>query len=362
MACNYNKIEYPLSKISDLEKLRVDIIDALNEVGVACDASTSFHDLPDYILKIGGTNTSNWPLDLSSIGYNANDCRTASYRYMLSCLRDENSNQRSYLNLSNLINTAINTEIPKSRIIANMWNSYPSSYKATKEMMFYNWDGAFCPMIDTTDARTMTNWFNGASKLVYVPLLNTANVTRFGGVFANNTHNLLEWPEFDLRSVDAAESIYYNGTGYAYICGFKNFGRDPSTGTLNQIDSIYADFMFFAVNAGAWWYPCHGGILVHPMWFYKPGRGDLAVFYMNILSCDALYYYDTDLNIQSSTDISYNALYNIITSIADVSNDPDVTWTPKFRIKTSVHNNSDVWDPTFDRMLQDKGWAIEITN
>ena len=360
MACNYNKIEYPLSKISDLEKLRVDIIDALNDVGVACDASTSFHDLPDYILKIGGTNTTNWPLNLSSIGYTAEDCRRASYRYMLSFMIDNTTSTRSYLNLSNLITSAISIELPKSIAKANSWNSLSSSQQANKDSFFSGWDGAFCPYIDTTNATTMNNWFLNASKLVHIPLLNTANVTNIGGLFAFDTHCLHEWPEFDLRNMTECESIYYNGRGNAYICGLKNFGKDPSTGTVHQMGSIYAIFMFFGGNAGEWWNPCHGGIIVHPMWLYKPRRNGIDAGYsLNIISCDAFYYLTHGFHI-SGSNISYNSLYNIITSVADVSNDPDVTSTPVLEVSSALHNNSDVWDPAFDSMLQAKGWSVQV--
>ena len=345
-----------------MEKLRVDIISALNYVGVNCPSNTSFHDLPDYILKIGGTDTSNWPINLSSIGYNAEDCRRASYRYMLGHLYDHDSYSKSYLNLSNLITMAIRDELPKSIEKANYWNSLTAEQQSTLTGLFNNWDGAFCPYIDTTNATDMESWFNNASKLVHVPVLNTVNVTNVHGLFAWNTRWLREFPEFDLRSVTTCESIYYDSHGTAYICGLKNLGRDPSTGTIHNMGSVYATLMFFGYDAAKWCYPVNGGILVYPMWFRKPSRGGITTDWgANIISCDALYELDTNFRI-SGNDISYNSLYNIITSVADVTYDSDVTWTPTITVNRELHENTDVWDPAFDSMLQAKGWAVNIIN
>jgi hypothetical protein len=362
-----NTIEYPLSKVSELEELRVEIIKALNYVGVSCPSNTSFHDLPDYVMMIGGTDTSRWPIDLSAIGYDAEDCRRASYRYLERRIReDSGNNSNSYLNLSNIIDDALYKEIPKSILKANEWNNLSAQAKGERNGFFNTWDGAFCPYIDTTDARNMDGWFDNAHGLVHVPLLNTINAVSIQGLFAHDTQYLMEYPEFDCRNVVNVESIRYDSFTPTYIFGLKNIGYDPSTNTYHSLESCYCMLMFAGWSTGGWWCPTRGMIVVHPIWLYNIQKGNQygnidGGWGINVNSIDALYHYDHDFYL-SSDNISYNSLVNLATTVRDVSNDTDREWTPTISIHTDLYNNPDKWTPAIESTFRTKGWAINVRN
>lgn len=369
----YNTEEFPLSKIADVEAFRIEMISALNYVGVQCSITTSIHDLPDLIMKIGGVNTSNWPVDMSSINYNSTDSRIACYRYIGHCF-DANQglvpNYKQILNFNSLVSRIVNVELPKSRNKIAEWNVKTTVQKSNTTGFFYVWEGAFVPKIDTSGATTFQEWFRGAGNVVYIPVLNTINVTNMLYAY-RDCGSVRELPEFDCRNVMNIEQDNGANGGSAYIFGMKNIGYDPSTQLPHTMNSVYQLISYMGIsvyNNGniTWWAPCSGTIFKYPMYFDKVQRNTKAAGgitngqQFNVLSMDAIYGYDKNLEL-INTPISANSIENIIDSIRDLSDNPeDVDWVPSFNISSSLYNDSNRWSSSYKQAILDKGWDFRV--
>jgi len=370
---NYNTEEYPLSKIADVEAFRIEMISALNYVGVQCSYNTSIHDLPNLIMKIGGVNTTGWPVNMSSINYNTSDSKAACYRYVEQCFATGQGlvpNYKEILNFNSLVNRITNVELAKSRAKLSEWNNKTTQQKNNTTGMFKEWSGAFVPKIDTTEATTFQEWFRGTGNIVYIPLLNTINVTNMLYAY-RDCASIRELPEFDCRNVVNIEQDSGSNGACTYIFGMKNIGHDPSTNTTHTMNSIYQLISFMGTSVYengniSWWAPCSGTIFKYPIYLYRVQRNTKASGgitngqQFNVLSMDAIYEYDKNLDIVNAP-ISANSLENIIDSIRDLSDNPeDVDWVPSFNISSSLYNDSNRWSSTYKQAILDKGWDFKV--
>lgn len=310
-------------QISELETIRTEIISALNYVGVITPANATYDELPDYVMKIGGVNTTNWPVDMSSIGYSTEDSRRACYRYM--CYKIDNDNgDIGFFNIDNL-KGLINDEIQLSLQKLSQWSG-------DAENFFDGWSGKFPPMLNTSNCTNFQGFLTNTS-CVHYPLYDTSNATHIHGMFhrSNTPHEI---PEFDFRNATTFEFGYGGSFWNTYIFSPKNIGVTPPT-------SYYTMLGMLAAGCNDWWWrPIDGGAIITN----KPvvdirnldggGYDWRANFFEtapNILACEGFENYRYSLDLGSTTScgspedlyskvrISHNSFYNIINGLKDVT-------------------------------------------
>lgn len=362
------------NQISKLERVRKEIISALNDVGVYTPANTTYDDLPDYVMKIGGVDTTNWPVDMSSIGYTAEDSRRASYRYI--CDRIDKSNDTGFLNIDNLKNL-IGEELQLSRQKLSQWAGNANNF-------FDNWPGKFPPMLDTSNC-TNFEGFLSHTACVHYPLYDTSNAVKTGAMFhwSETPHEI---PEFDFGKATNFEFGYGGSFASTYIFSPKNIGKTPP-------ESYYCMLgMLGMFCPGHWWSPIGfrydsdeatlytGAIITNMINFNPynvddPMRGYMFEFPPTMIACEGFKNLSSDIDLSSSTNagdpsqlnkyvmLSLNSFRNIINNMRDITADLHnvafrrVTIYPKQNYSNGnikVHSEWFGWDG----ITPDYGWAF----
>lgn len=319
------------AQISELENIRKEIISALNEVGVTTPANTTYDELPNYVMKIGGVDTTGWPIDMSSIGYTAEDSRRACYRYI--CKMIDESPDKGFLNFENL-KRDIQKEIELSKEKIYDWNALLDKTNASN--FFDYWPGKFPPMLDTSNVTVFDGFFMHTS-CVHYPLYDTSNATSTAAMF-HNSNTPHEIPEFDFRNSDNFEFGYGGSFWNTYIFSPKNIGVTPPISYYTMLG------MLAAGSNGWWWNPFYhiditpgrcfitNKIIFRPYKVTDPQRRNMFELTPGITACEGFEGLDvpefdfTNSDGQSNISgdpatiyISRNSFMNIINGMVDAT-------------------------------------------
>ena len=111
---------------------------------------------------------------------------------------------------SNNVNSIYNADITHSEEVLDKWNN--------EQISNFNGDTklVYCPLIDTSNVTNLYNFFNGCNNLQFIPQLNTSNATNMSGMFGG-CESLRTIPMFDTSKIINMTQVFLGCTSLISI-------------------------------------------------------------------------------------------------------------------------------------------------
>ena len=273
-------------------------------------------------------------------------------------------------NESNTANRSISDDIAYSKQLMDAWN--PSRTNAQGYFQNNN-NLVYAPNIDCSNiVNGCQSMFNGCSRLISVPLLNTSKCQYFGNMF--NNCKALKTVGLDTASAKAFDSTFYNCTNLTsvvlsdtskvtnmsnmfYLCeSLTSVSLDTSNVTnyhwiftgcknLKTLHELNCSHIPGSASGDAKLTGSNGLQLIN-----FGGLKDLGKAYSSYSN------YNGDADFEWMASLSYESCMNIINKVYDLTLKPEVTYTPSIIFHAtpySLLSSDDIAIATA------KGWTVQ---